>query len=91
MLVVGEDQIEAAVLLLLEVEKTVVEGSGAVGLAAVLGNRERFKKRKVGLILSGGNIDLLTLSSVIQRGLVRSGPNHLGVEGARVIVSPAFS
>ena len=72
-LIVQEKQIEAAVLLLLEVEKTVVEGAGAVGLAALLSNRERFKGRKVGLILSGGNIDLLTLSSIIQRGLVRSG------------------
>ena len=68
-----EDEIEAAVLLLLEVEKTVVEGAGAVGLAALLHNRERFRNRKVGLILSGGNIDLLILSSIIQRGLVRSG------------------
>lgn len=71
-LVVDEGQIERAVLLLLEVEKTVVEGAGAVGLAAMIGNRERFVGRKVGLILSGGNIDLLTLSSIIQRGLVRS-------------------
>jgi len=71
-LIVQEKQIEAAVLLLLEVEKTVVEGAGAVGLAALLSNRERFKGRKVGLILTGGNIDLLTLSSIIQRGLVRS-------------------
>jgi threonine dehydratase len=71
-LVVDEGQIEKAVLLLLEVEKTVVEGAGAVGLAALIGNRERFEGRKVGLILSGGNIDLLTLSSIIQRGLVRS-------------------
>ena len=71
-LIVQEKQIEAAVLLLLEVEKTIVEGAGAVGLAALLSNRERFKGRKVGLILTGGNIDLLTLSSIIQRGLVRS-------------------
>jgi threonine dehydratase len=71
--IVQESEIEAAVLLLLEVEKTVVEGAGAAGLAVVLGNRKRFKNRKVGLILSGGNIDLLTLSSIIQRGLVRSG------------------
>jgi threonine dehydratase len=72
-LIVEEGQIEAAVLLLLEVEKTVVEGAGAAGLAAVIASRERFEDRKVGLILSGGNIDLLTLSSIIQRGLVRSG------------------
>jgi len=73
MLLVEESQIEAAVLLLLEVEKTVVEGAGAVGLAALLAEPERFRGRQVGLILSGGNIDLFTLSSIIQRGLVRSG------------------
>jgi len=72
-LLVAESEIETAVLLLLEVEKTVVEGAGAVGLAALLAKPERFKQRKVGLILSGGNIDLFTLSSIIQRGLVRSG------------------
>ncbi len=72
-LVVEEGQIEKAVLLLLEVEKTVVEGAGAVGLTAVLENRARFEGRKVGLVLSGGNIDLLVLSSIIQRGLARSG------------------
>jgi len=72
-LLVEESEIEAAVLLLLEVEKTVVEGAGAVGLAALLAKPERFKRRRVGLILSGGNIDLFSLSSIIQRGLVRSG------------------
>ena len=72
-LLVEESEIEAAVLLLLEVEKTVVEGAGAVGLAALLARPEKFKRRKVGLILSGGNIDLFSLSSIIQRGLVRSG------------------
>jgi threonine dehydratase len=70
---VDESDVEAAVLLLLEVEKTVVEGAGAVGLAAMMSNRDRFAGRKVGLILSGGNIDMLILSSIIQRGLVRSG------------------
>jgi threonine dehydratase len=72
-LLVDEASLEEAVLLLLEVEKTVVEGAGAAGLAALLRNRERFAGRRVGLILSGGNIDLLPLSSVIQRGLVRTG------------------
>ena len=72
-LLVEESEIEAAVLLLLEVEKTVVEGAGAVGLAALLAKPDRFKRRRVGLILSGGNIDLFSLSSIIQRGLVRSG------------------
>jgi threonine dehydratase len=70
---VDEIRIEEAVLLLLEVEKTVVEGAGAVALAALLSEPERFAGRRVGLILSGGNIDLLPLSSIIQRGLVRSG------------------
>jgi threonine dehydratase len=73
MLLVDEDDIEEAVLLLLEVEKTVVEGAGAAGLAALLKHRERFAGRRVGLVLSGGNIDLLILSSIIQRGLVRTG------------------
>ena len=72
-LLVDEQRIEEAVLLLLEVEKTVVEGAGAAGLAAVLQWPDRFRGRTVGLILSGGNIDLLPLSSIIQRGLVRSG------------------
>ncbi len=72
-LLVDEGDIEEAVLLLLEVEKTVVEGAGAVGLAAVMKNPNRFHGKKTGLILSGGNIDLLPLSSIIQRGLVRTG------------------
>jgi len=72
-LVVDEFRIEEAVLLLLEIEKTVVEGAGAAALAALLAEPERFVGRRVGLILSGGNIDLLPLSSVMQRGLVRSG------------------
>ena len=72
-LLVDELAIEEAVLLLLEVEKSVVEGAGATGLAALVQHRERFAGRRVGLILSGGNIDLLSLSAIIQRGLVRSG------------------
>jgi threonine dehydratase len=69
----GEDEIEDAVLKLLQIEKTVVEGAGACGLAALLKSKRRFRGRKVGLVLCGGNIDLLTLSSIIQRGLARSG------------------
>jgi len=72
-LLVDEDRIEEAVEMLLEVEKSVVEGAGAAGLAVVLAHKERFRGKRVGLILSGGNIDMFTLSSVIQRGLVRSG------------------
>ncbi|MBS0448263.1 MAG: threonine ammonia-lyase [Proteobacteria bacterium] len=70
---VGEDDIEQAILLLLEIEKTVVEGAGAVGLAALMRHRERFAGRKVGLVLSGGNIEPLVLAEIIQRGMVKSG------------------
>jgi threonine dehydratase len=70
---VDEGDIEEAMLLLLEIEKTVVEGAGAVGLATLLKYRERFAGRKVGLVLCGGNIDPLTLADIIERGMVRSG------------------
>ena len=72
-LLVSEDDIEQAILLLLEIEKTVVEGAGAVGLAALLKQRERFAGRKVGLVLCGGNIEPLVLAEIIQRGMVKSG------------------
>jgi threonine dehydratase len=72
-LLVGEDDIEQAILLLLEIEKTVVEGAGAVGLAALRRHRERFAGRHVGLVLCGGNIEPLVLAEIIQRGLVKSG------------------
>ncbi|EKU99212.1 threonine dehydratase, medium form [Leptolyngbya sp. PCC 7375] len=68
---VEETEIEQAVRLLLEVEKTVVEGAGAVGLAALLKGPERFSGKTVGIVLSGGNIDLLILASILQRSLVR--------------------
>jgi threonine dehydratase len=72
-LLVDEGDIEQAIVLLLEIEKTVVEGAGAAGLACLLRYRERFAGRKVGLVLSGGNIDPLMLSDIIERGMVRSG------------------
>jgi len=71
-LVVSEEEIEKAVLLLLEVEKTVAEGAGAASLATLMVNAGRFQGRKVGVVLSGGNIDMPVLASIIQRGLVRS-------------------
>jgi threonine dehydratase len=71
-LLVEEEVLEQAVLTLLEAEKTVVEGAGAAGLAAVMSYRERFAGRRVGLVLCGGNIDLRLLSIVILRGLARS-------------------
>lgn len=73
MLVVREETIEEAVSLYLEIEKVVVEGAGAASLAAVLENRDLFSGRRVGLVVSGGNIDLRVLSSVILRALARSG------------------
>ena len=69
---VTEGEIERAIVLLLEVEKTVVEGAGVAGLAAVLKAPDRFAGKRVGLVLCGGNIDSLTLADAIQRHLVRS-------------------
>jgi threonine dehydratase len=73
MLVVDEPALERAVQLLVEVEKTVAEGAGAAGLAALLAEPERFAGRKVGVVVSGGNIDTRLLSLVLLRGLVRDG------------------
>lgn len=71
-ILVDENEIEEAVLVFLEIEKSVVEGAGAVGLASMLANKKKFRGKKTGLIVSGGNIDLLALSSIIQRGLART-------------------
>ncbi len=72
-LLVGEAQLEEAVSLLLQIEKTVVEGAGAAGLAALLGNKEKFTGEKVGLVLCGGNIDIRLLANVLLRDLARTG------------------
>ncbi len=72
-LAVDEVAIERAIALFLEVEKTVAEGAGAAGLAALLAYPEHFAGRKVGLVLCGGNIDTRLLASVLLRGLVRDG------------------
>jgi threonine dehydratase len=68
---VSEDQLERAVTLFATVEKTVAEGAGAAGLAALLAEPHRFRGRKVVLILCGGNIDTRLLASVLTRSLVR--------------------
>ena len=73
LLLVDEGDIEQAVLMLLEIEKTLVEGAGAAGLAALLRHPQQFKGKKVGLVLSGGNIDPMLLADIIERGMVRSG------------------
>lgn len=70
---VGERRLEEAVSLLLQIEKTVVEGAGAAGLAALLSEPERFKGKTVGTILCGGNIDTRLLANVLLRDLARSG------------------
>lgn len=70
---VSERRLEEAVSLLLQIEKTVVEGAGAAGLAALLSHRERFAGRTVGLVLCGGNIDTRLLANVLLRDLARSG------------------
>jgi threonine dehydratase len=72
-LVVEEETIERAVVALIEIEKTVAEGAGAAGLAALLQYGERFAGRRVGIPISGGNIDSSVLASVLMRGLVRDG------------------
>ena len=70
---VSEAQLESALALLLQIEKTVVEGAGAAGLAAVMAHRALFAGRKVGIVLSGGNIDTRLLANVLLRDLARAG------------------
>ena len=72
-ILVTEDQIERALAMLISIEKTVVEGAGAAGLAAVLSAADRFAGRNVGLVLSGGNIDTRLIASVLTRELAREG------------------
>ena len=73
LLLVDEGDIEQAMVMLLEIEKTLVEGAGAAGLAALLKYPARFAGLKVGLVLCGGNIDPLLLAAIIERGMVRAG------------------
>ena len=73
LVLVDEGDIEQAIVMLLEIEKTLVEGAGAAGLAALLKDPARFAGKKVGLVLCGGNIDPLLLASIIERGMVRAG------------------
>jgi threonine dehydratase len=70
---VTEPQLESALALLLQIEKTVVEGAGAAGLAAVIAHRHLFEGRKVGIVLCGGNIDTRLLANVLLRDLAREG------------------
>lgn len=69
---VDEEEVEQGIFNLLEIEKTLVEGAGAASLAALFADEARFRDRRTGLVLCGGNLDMMILSSVLQRGLVRS-------------------
>jgi len=70
---VPEREIEAAIVAIMEIEKVVVEGAGGIGLAAVMAHPELFAGRKVGIVLSGGNIDSRMLANAILRGMARDG------------------
>lgn len=70
---VDESEIEDALLVLSQQKKLVVEGAGAVGLAGLIKNREKFKNRNVVIVVSGGNIDVNVLAKIIDRGMVKSG------------------
>jgi threonine dehydratase len=70
---VSEEEIARAILHLLEKEKTVVEGAGAVGVAALLDHKVRLEGRRVAVVVSGGNIDVNLVARIIERGLVKDG------------------
>ena len=84
---VDDEEIANAILAMLEKEKTLTEGAGAVGAAAVLNNKIPVRGKKLGVLISGGNIDVTLLSRIIERGLVKDGrllririhlPDHAG-------------
>lgn len=83
---VDDEEIASAVLTLLEVEKTVVEGSGAAALAAVVNGHLPVAGKKIALVLTGGNIDVNMLARIIERGLVKDG--RMVRLAARVIDAP---
>ena len=70
---VNETELELAIQMYLENQRIVTEGAGAASLAALISNKERFKGKNVGLVVSGGNIDSRVLASALMRGLVREG------------------
>lgn len=73
---VSEDEIAAAILALIEQQKLVAEGAGAVSVAAAMFDKVPIKGKKTVCVVSGGNIDVTSLNRVITRGLVKSGRNH---------------
>jgi threonine dehydratase len=83
---VAEDTIAMAILLFLERKKLVVEGAGTVPLAALIENKERFRGKRVVLVVSGGNIDFTLIDRIIHKGLVTSG--RIGIFEVKVDDSP---
>ena len=73
---VSEDEIAAAILAMIETEKLVAEGAGAVAVAAAMFNKVPVKGKKTVCLVSGGNIDVTILSRVINRGLIKTGRNY---------------
>jgi threonine dehydratase len=94
---VEEEEIAAAILVLLEQEKLLAEGAGAVTLAALLQGRTGHRKKTIGVVVSGGNLDVNLLARIIERGLVRDGrrlrlrirlPDHPGaLEGLAAVIA----
>jgi len=94
---VEEEEIAAAILVLLEQEKLLAEGAGAVALAALLQGRTGHRKKTIGIVVSGGNLDVNLLARIIERGLVRDGrrlrlrirlPDHPGaLEGLASVIA----
>jgi threonine dehydratase len=73
MLTVDDEEIAFAILRLLEKQKLLAEGAGAIGVAALLLNRTSLRGKRVAVIISGGNIDVTLLAHIIERGLVKDG------------------
>jgi threonine dehydratase len=73
MVLVGEPALELAVVEMMEIAKVMAEGAGAAALAALASNHEPFAGRRVGLVVSGANIDSRLLASLLMRGLIRAG------------------
>jgi len=99
MVTVDEDEIAAAILMLLEEEKTLAEGAGAVALAAVLQTKTGHHGKNIAVLVSGGNLDVNLLARIIEQGMVRDGrrlrlrvrlPDYPGaLEGLAAVIAKA--
>lgn len=96
---VDEEEIAAAILVLLEQEKTVAEGAGAIGLAAILQAKTGHRGKNIAVVVSGGNLDVTLLARIIEQGMVRDGrrlrlrvrlPDYPGaLEGLAAVIAKA--